>query len=379
MAGNDKLPEGFKEGLEDVIAGESKICKVDGQNGRLYYRGYKIQDIAANCTFEEVAYLLFYQKLPTGKELDQFTKRLSGMREIPQYLIGILKSLPKGTTPMDALRTGVSALSGGDPSVKDKKDYATIAESLTAKFPTIVAYYYRISNGLDIVHPDQSLSHAANFLYMVNGKKPGKEGASAMNMDLVLHAEHEFNASTFGTRITASTLSDMYSDMTTGIGILKGPLHGGAAQEVITQFNEIGSVENVEPYIKNKLATHGKVMGIGHRVYKVYDPRAIILKKEAKSFSEASGDMKLFDMANKIEEIMAREKKLYPNVDFFSPIVYNAGGLPAELYSPIFAISRVTGWAAHAMEQYGDNRLIRPLSYYTGQVDLKFVPIEKRQ
>ncbi|MCW6160491.1 MAG: citrate synthase [Candidatus Micrarchaeales archaeon] len=378
---NGKLPPGFKKGLEGVIAGESKICKVDGEKGKLYYRGYSIEDLAVNCTFDEVTYLLLEGKLPNRGELAKFTEELSSMRELPAYVVEILEEVAHKTTPMEALRTAVSSLAGGDKDVEGiTTDYHLAqGKSMVAKFATIVAYYNRINNKMKIVKPDPSLGHAANFLYMVTGKRPSEIEAKAMDQDLVLHAEHSFNASTFAARITVSTLSDMYSAMTTGIGVLKGPLHGGASEAVMGQLQAIGSVENVEPYIKDTLSKHQKMMGIGHRVYKVYDPRAKILKKTAERFSKAMGDMKWYDIADKIEQVMFREKKLYPNVDFFSSIIYKGLGLPLELDSPIFAISRVSGWSAHALEQYEDNRLIRPIDYYTGPVDLKFIPIEKRK
>ncbi len=378
---NGKLSAGFKKGLEDVIAGESKICKVDGKRGRLYYRGYSIEDLSTNCTFEEVTYLLLEGKLPNRKELARFTKELSSMRNLPKYVVEILEEVAHRTTPMEALRTAVSSLAGGDKDVEGiTTDYHLAqGKSMVAKFATIVAYYHRINNKMEIVKPDPSLGHAANFLYMVTGKRPSEIEAMAMDQDLVLHAEHSFNASTFAARITVSTLSDMYSAMTTGIGVLKGPLHGGASEAVMRQLQAIGSVEKVEPYVKDALSKHRRMMGIGHRVYKVYDPRARILKKTAERFSKATGDMKWYNIADKIERVMFREKKLYPNVDFFSSIIYNGLGLPLELDSPIFAISRVSGWSAHALEQYGDNRLIRPLDYYTGPIDLKFIPIDERK
>ncbi len=376
------LPEGFKKGLEDIIAAESKICKIDGQNGKLYYRGYRIEDLAEHCTYEETCYLLLYGKLPTKKELKEYTKMLASMRNVPKYVVKILKETVHKTTAMEALRTAVSALAGGDEDVKDvKTDYhIAIGNSLIAKFPTLVAYYHRLNSGQKIIKPKKSLGYAANFLYMVNGKIPSKEEARAIDVDFILHAEHGFNASTFAVRITISTLSDMYSAMTTGIGVLKGPLHGGAAEAVFGQLKQIGSVENVEPFVKNVLAKHDKMMGIGHRVYKTYDPRARVLEKEARKFSEGKkSDMKWYRIAEKISQVMQREKNLYPNVDFFSAIVYDELGLPLELDSTIFAIARSAGWVAHALEQYEDNRLIRPLEYYTGPIDLKFVPIGERK
>ena len=381
MANEKGLPPDFKKGLEGVIAAESKICKIDGQRGRLYYRGYRIEDLAENCTFEEVSYLLLHGKLPTMKELRAFNRQLAELRTLPKYVLDMLGEVTHKTVAMEALRTGVSALGGGDDAIKHITTDYHLAQgmSLIAKFPTISAAYHRLNNGLDVIKPDKKLGHAANFLYMVTGKKPDDIESRAMDQDFVLHAEHGFNASTFGVRITVSTLSDMYSAFTTGVGILKGPLHGGAAEAVMAQLKAVGSVEKVVPYVKKALANHQKMMGIGHRVYKVYDPRAKILKRTAKRFSEVKGDMTWYNIADKIEQTMIKEKGLYPNVDFFSSIVYKNLGMPMELDSPIFAIARTAGWAAHALEQYEDNRLIRPLEYYTGPIDLKFVPIEKRK
>jgi citrate synthase len=377
----EELQENFKRGLEGIIAGESKICKVNGAEGKLYYRGYRIEDLAKNCTFEEVTFLLLYSKLPTRKELTAFTKELARMGKLPPAIMKVLKDIAGKATPMDALRTAVSALAGADPDVKNARGDRNLAigKSLIAKFPTIVTTYYRMSKGLPIVKPDPKLGYAANFLYTVKGKRPTAEEARAIDMDFVLHTEHSFNASTFAVRTTVSTLSDMYSALTTGIGVLKGPLHGGAAQAITEQFEQIGTVENTEPFVMKALANHQKLMGIGHRVYKVYDPRARIMKPEARSFSKRTGDMKWFEMAEIIERVMAREKKLYPNVDFFSAIIYHTMGLDIELTSPVFAIARSSGWVAHALEQYSDNRLIRPLDLYTGPLDLKFIPIDKRK
>lgn len=373
--------EEIKKGLEGIIAGNSMVCMLDGQNGKLEYRGYNIKDLAGNCTFEEVAYLLLYGKLPSKAELKAFKKVLAERRKLPKHVIKTLKSLPTTMNSMEAMRTLVSALGAGveDPRKLNAEQLRDQAVTLTATFPVISAYFYRMKRGLPIVKPSKKLGHAANYLYMLKGTEPSEEEAKAIDMDLVLHAEHSFNASTFAVRVTISTLSDIYSAMVTGIGVLKGPLHGGAASQVMGMLEKIGDVGNVDSYINNALANKQKIMGIGHRVYRTYDPRAVILKEEARKFSENKGDMKWFRMAEKIEEKMMQEKGLYANVDFYSAIVYHNLGMPPEMDSDIFAVSRVTGWAAHALEQYSDNRLIRPLDNYIGPVDLQFVPLDKRK
>ena len=371
----------IKKGLEGVVVAESKVCLIDGINGRLYYRGYSIEDLAENCSFEEVAYLLLYEKLPNKSELAAFSKDLNRHRNLPKHIINMMRTFCKGMTSMEALRTTVSALSCGDPDTRkvSLKDHLHNSISLIAKFPTIVAYYNRIRHGLEPISSDPRLGYAANFLYMLSGKKPDAISERAMDMDFVLHAEHGFNASSFAARVTISTLSDMHSAFTTGVGTLKGPLHGGAAQAVMAMLNQIKDVKNAEQYVKDALAKHEKIMGFGHRVYKTYDPRARILKKMAKEISQKKKNMRWFEIADRIEETMISQKNLYPNVDFYSAIVYHNLGLPLDLDSPIFAIARSAGWAAHCIEQYQDNKLIRPREHYTGDIDIKFIPFLKRQ
>lgn len=369
-----------KSGLEGIVVADSKICLVDGKRGRLYYRGYKIEDLAKG-SFEETAYLLVYGKLPNKKELDSFSKRLAKERNLPEYVIGIIRSLPRKTNSMEALRTAVSALGNGaaDPRDIGLTDQINIGIPLIAKFPTIVAYHHRLRTGKKIIKPNPKLDHAANFLYMLFGKEPDDIDSRAMDMDFILHAEHSFNASTFAVRVAVSTLSDIYSAFTTGIATLKGPLHGGAAHEVWSMLEKIKSAENVEKYVKNILAKHGKIMGYGHRVYKTYDPRARVLNKMALQMSKKKNNMKYYEIAQRLESVMAREKNLYPNVDFYSAIVYHHLGMPADVNTPIFAIGRTAGWVAHSVEQYENNRLIRPLDFYTGAIGLKYVPLEKRR
>jgi citrate synthase len=376
----EKVTFEIKKGLEGVVVAESKVCFIDGMQGKLIYRGYSIEDLAKNCSYEEVAYLLLYEKLPNKSELANFGKDLNRHRPLPKHIVDMMHTFCKGMTSMEALRTVVSALACGDPDARriSLAQHLHNGVSLIAKFPTIVAYYYRIKHDLDPIPPDPKLNHAANFLYMLHGKKPDEISQKAMDMDLVLHAEHGFNASSFATRVTISTLSDMHSALTTGIGTLKGPLHGGAAAAVWEMLTKIGHADNVEEYVKNALAKHELIMGYGHRVYKTYDPRAKILKETARDISRMKKNMRWFEIAEKLEEEIAKQKKLFPNVDFYSAIVYHNIGLPMDLDSPIFAMARSAGWVAHAVEQYKDNKLIRPREYYTGLKDVEVIPLEKR-
>ncbi len=381
MAQDMEKTNEFKKGLEGVVAGDSRICLVNGEEGKLYYRGYRIEDLAQNCSFEEVAYLMLYSKLPNKKELAKFSKGLAKARKLPKEVIKIIKLKAKSANSMEVLRTAVSALAANQPEVdkltKDEQIGAGI--SLIAKMPVIIAFCNRLKKDMEIVKPDPKLGHAANFLYMLYGRTPSETETKGMDMDFVLHAEHSFNASTFSVRITVSTLSDMYSAFTTGIGVLKGPLHGGAAQEVGAMMLDIKNPANTDGYINNILSQHGKVMGFGHRIYKTYDPRARILNGMARKMSEEKKDMAWYDIAQKIERIMQEKKNLYPNVDFYSAIVYKQLGIEMEMNPAIFAIGRSAGWVAHVMEQYGDNRLIRPLDNYIGDIGLKFVPIDSRK
>lgn len=380
MTNGEKVTFEVKKGLEGVVVAESKICYIDGANGRLYYRGYSIEKLAQTCSYEEIVYLLLYEKLPNKSELAWLSKELNRHRHLPKYIIAMMKTFCKGMTSMEALRTTVSALSCGDPDARrvSLQDHLHNGLALVAKFPTIVAYHYRTKHNLKLIPPHPKLSHAANFLYMLTGKKPDNISERAMDLDFVLHAEHGFNASSFAARVTISTLSDMHSALTTGIGTLKGPLHGGAAQAVMIMLSQIGHANRVEGYVKNALAKHEKIMGYGHRVYKTYDPRAKILKGMAKEISTKKKNTRWFEIAEKLEEAMAKAKNLYPNVDFYSAIVYHNLGLPLEFDSPIFAISRSVGWVAHSIEQYKDNKLIRPRELYTGSLDLEVVSLEKR-
>ncbi|HKP87949.1 MAG TPA: citrate synthase [Blastocatellia bacterium] len=369
-----------KAGLEGVVAGESSISDVNGQEGRLIYAGYDIHDLAQHSTFEEVIYLLWNLRLPTRSELDELKQQLSRESGLPSQIQDLIRAVPKEANPMDMLRTVVSALSFYDPDGADMSREANVRRAirLTAKFPTIVTTYQRIRNGQDPVEPREGLSLAGNFLYTLRGEEPDEIATRTMDMAFVLHADHEWNASTFAARVTAATLSDMYSAIVSAIGTLKGPLHGGANEGVIKNLLEIGSVENVEAWTQDALIKKKKIMGFGHRVYRTEDPRATHLREMSGQLGERTGEKKWYEMSRKMEEVMLREKKLNPNVDFYSASTYYALGLPTDLFTPIFACSRISGWTAHVLEQYGNNRLIRPRAEYVGPRGLKYTPIEQR-
>ncbi len=375
----DKMSEPLK-GLEGVVVTASAISSIDGQAGTLRYRGYDIADLAHKATYEEVAYLLWFGDLPTAEQLAAFTADLAAEREIHEGVWELILTLPCWPVPMEALRTAISALSSCDPEANDDSRPANLRKAmrLTAKLPTIVAYYFRHSRGRERVRPDPGLGHAANFLYMLNGERPSALQVGAMNMALVLMAEHGLNASTFAARITASTLSDLYSAITTAIGTLKGPLHGGANQRAMEMLLEIGDPERAEAYIEAALAQKKRIMGFGHRVYKTMDPRARALREVVCDLDSRLEDPRWCRLALKVMEIMEERKGIYPNVDFFTaPLLYTLG-IPLDLFTPIFALSRVAGWAAHVIEQYGDNRLIRPLSRYAGPEPRPYRPLVER-
>ncbi|MGI8423738.1 MAG: citrate/2-methylcitrate synthase [Chloroflexota bacterium] len=376
-----------KEGLQDVIAGHTAICTVYGGDreknisGRLIYRGYDIEDLAQHSTFEEVVYLLWHGKLPTGKQLEELRKGLERERALPNEIVDLMRRFPKKATPMDVIRTTVSALSLFDPegAVDTPEANRHKALRLTAQMPAIVAAWHRLRAGQEPVAPKPGQNTAAAFLYMLSGKEPDEVAVRTLDVALILHADHEFNASTFAARVTAATLSDMHSAVTSAVGALIGPLHGGANEGVIHMLKEMGSMGKVEPVIKEMLADKSKrVMGFGHRVYKTADPRATHLREMSRKLGEQKGDLKYWEMSRKIEEIMMRDKHLNANVDFYSASTYWALGLPTDLFMPIFAVSRIAGWTAHVLEQYSDNRIIRPLADYQGERDLKYVPIEQR-
>ena len=376
-----------KEGLQDVIAGHTAICTVYGGDkeknvsGRLIYRGYSIEDLAEHSTFEEVVYLLWHGTLPQKEQLAELHKRLQQERALPGDVVELMRRFPKTATPMDVIRTTVSALGLFDPegAVDTKEANRNKALRLTAQMPAIVATWHRLRSDQEPIAPKPGQSTAAAFLYMLSGEEADEVAVRTLDVALILHADHEFNASTFAARVTAATLSDMHSAVTSAVGALIGPLHGGANEGVIHMLQEMGSMEKVEPVILSMLGDKSKrVMGFGHRVYKTADPRATHLREMSRQLGERRGDLKFYEMSRKIEELMMREKGLNANVDFYSASTYWALGLPTDLFTPIFAVSRIAGWTAHVLEQYSDNRIIRPLAEYVGQRDLKYVPIEQR-
>ncbi len=372
-------PQGVQRGLQDVVALESRICFIDGRQGRLIYQGYDIRDLAARSTFEEVAYLLWYGRLPNATQLEELKGRFGTVRALPPPLVDQIDRMPIEAHPMDILRTAVSALAGFEPE-ETRPGASSIggAQRLTAVLPSILAQFHRRRKGLPLVRARPELSQAAYLLYAVLDREPTELETRAMDVALILHADHELNASTFAARVTASTLSDLYSAVTSAVGTLKGPLHGGANERVMELLDEIGTPERVEEIVHGKLSRHERIMGFGHRVYKVEDPRATILREWSRKVGENKGDLHYYELLRRVEEVVHREKGLYPNVDLYSGSVYSLLGFPADLFTPIFAASRVAGWTAHVLEEYQDLRLIRPTAKYVGAVDLPYVPIGQR-
>ena len=369
-----------KAGLEGIVAAESRLSDVNGDKGELIYCGYDIHDLAEHSTFEEVIYLLWNGELPTRAALEELSQSLRDETSLPPEIQDLIGTIANKAIPMDMLRTVVSALSHYDPDGADMSAEANARKAirLTAKFPTIVTTFQRMRNGLKPVEPRKDLSIAANFLFTLRGEEPDEIATRTMDLAFILHADHELNASTFAARVTAATLSDMYSAIVSAIGTLKGPLHGGANEGVIKNLLEIGSVDNVEAWTKQALAEKRKIMGFGHRVYHTEDPRATHLREMSRQLGDRTGERKWYDMSVKMEEVMMREKHLNPNVDFYSASTYYALGIPTDLFTPIFACSRISGWTAHVLEQYKNNRLIRPRAEYIGPRGLKYVSIEER-
>jgi len=369
------------KGLEGIIANESALSKVEGVDGRLSYLGYTIDDLVEHSSFEEVLYLLHKKELPTQVQLDDFTAHLREKRGLPEGVVEFLQHAPKGASPMNVLRTGVSMLGlydnrGEDQNREFNEDRAL---DIVANVPLIVAYYHRARLGKDLPEPRQDLSEAAHFLYLINGEEPGPDAAKTLDVAYILHADHGMNASTFSSRVTIATLSDFYSAITSAIGTLKGPLHGGANEGVIQMLEEIGSEDKVDEYVAGKLERKEKIMGIGHRVYKTLDPRAPHLRNMAIKLTEELGEAKWINMSERIAEIIKEEKGLNANVDFYSATVYYSLGIPTDLFTPIFAISRAAGWTAQVLEQLEDNRLYRPLTEYVGsQPPQAMTPISDR-
>jgi len=370
------------KGLEGIVATNSSICWIDGDAGVLAYRGIDIHELASKSTFEETTYLLWNGRLPNRSELDTFTGHLTGARKLPAQIVDLMKSFPKQATPMEVLRTTVSALSFYDPNEKAVDHDSNIRKSfdLTAQIAMLVATFDRIRKGKEIVAPDPSLSHAGNFLWMLTGEKPSETATRAFDVALILHADHELNASTFAARVIAATLSDIHSAITGAIGALKGPLHGGANENVMRMLFAI-ETEGADPveYVRGMLAQKKKVSGFGHRVYHTEDPRATHLRKMSEDLGRTSGNTKWFDMSRKIELFVNAEKKLNANVDFYSASTYTTLGIDLDLFTPIFAVSRIAGWAAHVIEQLDDNRLIRPRAEYVGPAyPAKYSPLQQR-
>ena len=370
------------KGLEGIVATTSGICFIDGDRGVLAYRGIDIHDLAEHSTFEETCHLLWFGALPRSNELADTGKRLREERKLDPAIINLLRQAPKQAKPMDVLRTAVSALSFYDADEKSNDHEANIRKAirLTSQIAMIVAAFDRIRKGKPVVEPERSVSHAANFLLMLNGEKPSATAERALDIALILHADHELNASTFAARVTAATLADMHSAITSAIGALKGPLHGGANEAVFTLLEKISSsgADPVEQ-VRGILAQKKKIPGFGHRVYHTEDPRATHLRKMSQELGKSQGESKWFDYSTKIEQFMKAEKKLNANVDFYSASTYHSLGLALDLFTPLFAVSRISGWAAHVIEQLDDNRLIRPRADYIGPTyPQKYVPMDRR-
>ena len=369
-------------GLREVYIDRTTSSFIDGDVGKLLYRGYDIHDLAEKSTFEETAFLVMNGHLPTQAELDAFDAELKSARGLPGEVLDIIR-LTRNSHPMDVLRTAVSALSAYDSETEDNSAEATLRKGirLTAQAPTIVAAHARIRDGNEALEPDSSLGHAANFLYMLFGEKPTDEDAALIDKDFVLHAEHGINASAFGARVAASTQADLHCAVTTGISVLKGPSHGGAAEEVMKMTQEIGTEENAENYVRQRIRGGGRVMGFGHRVYKAVDPRSLHLQDDARELGERKGEPKWFQILQAVIEVMEpyRRRGIYQNVDFFSGAIYYLLDIPDDLFISIFAMGRVPGWTAQVVEQFNNNILLRPRLLYTGPMDVPYVPIEERE
>lgn len=378
----DGEPRQISRGLRGVYFDTTEASFIDGDAGKLLYRGYDIHDLAEKSTFEEVTYLLLYGKLPNKHQLEELETTLQTSRSLPQEVIEVL-ALVKDGHPMDVLRTGVSALSAFDPEVDDNSVEATRRKGIriTAQASTIVAAHHRLRQGLDPVPPDPTLSHAGNFLQMLYGSKPSQDEVNLMDVDFILHAEHGSNASAFASRVAASTLADIHSAIVAGIGTLKGPWHGGAAESVMKMAQEIGSPDQAEEYARKIIESGGRIMGFGHRVYRAEDPRARHLRDRSQKLGQQKGEPKWFQILTYLEQNVMRPyqaKGIFVNVDFYAGSIYYLMGIPDDLFVPIFGLGRIPGWTLQCMEQYSNNTLIRPLSEYIGPMDLKYVPIDKR-
>ena len=373
----------IEKGLDNVYVKESSICLVDGVKGRLLYRGWDIRDLAEHSSFEETVYILIHGRLPNRRELDEARRAFAESRGIDAEVVKLLRRMPQEAPPIDVLRTAVSFLSNFDEERDDPTRPANMrkAQRIMSKIPTLVAAHHRIRQGKKIVDPDPSLGFAEDFLRMLTGKKPAALSAKVLDVALILHADHSMNASAFAATVAASTLADLYSTIVAAIATLKGPLHGGANEAALKTMLAIGKPENAEAYVLDTLRNHGKIFGFGHRVYKTWDPRALILREYARRLSELRGQEDLFHVGEIVQDTVVRElsaKHVYPNVDFYSGLTYHLLGIPTDLFTPIFAVSRASGWTAHVIEYWEDNRLVRPLDYYVGPTDNVYVPIDQR-
>ena len=367
----------YRPGLEGIIAGETAVSTIDGG---LLYRGYAVEELCDQTTFDEVAYLILYGELPDQQQLADFNQRLAAAAKLPEAIKSAIEAIPNDAPFMDVMRTGASMLAHWDPDVGDDSHDANLrkSEHLLAQLPLVMAARFRSKHGQEILEPNPALSFAGNVLYMVTGEVPSEAHIKAMDVSLILYAEHEFNASAFASRVVCSTLSDIHSSITAAIGALKGPLHGGANERVMEVLQEVGSPENADDWVRNALANKVKIMGFGHRVYKTGDPRAKYLKQFCAELATATGNEAMESMANTIEGVVTGEKGLPPNLDWPSARLYYYMGLPIELYTPLFVLSRVTGWSAHVIEQLDNNRIIRPRSNYTGEPKRAVTPVTQR-
>ncbi len=376
--------ETVDKGLDNIIVEETSIGYVDGKRGKLIYRGYDIEDLTPNSTFEETAYLIWNGELPKKSQLTELNQRLKMDRALPRQIATILHELPSNTDAMGILEIGVAALAPFDPELADNSPEANLRKAIriTAKMPTLIAAANSIREGREPLQPHNDLDHAANFLYMLTGNKPDELAAKIFDEALILQMEHGTNASTFSCIVTASTLADLYSSIISGIATLKGPLHGGANENALNFFLQVGTPDNAATAVNKALDNKIRIPGFGHRVYRAYDPRARIFKDRVRELSEKLGNTQLFNIAQNVEEAaskrLTKERGLFPNIDFYSGIVYHLMGIPTDLFTPIFAMSRVVGWTAHILEYLQDNRLVRPRDRYIGPLDKKYVPVGER-
>ncbi|MGQ0811680.1 MAG: citrate/2-methylcitrate synthase [Nitrospiraceae bacterium] len=381
MSSKDQTP--YSPGLEGILAGESALCQVEEEGGGLRYRGYAVEDLAKHASFEEVAYLLLFGKLPTRKELHDLSNQLSASWVLPDLVQAFIGAALPSAHPMDVLRTGVSLLGMTDPEADDGSHDANVRKAvrLFAQIPVIIATSYRLAHGKRQVQPRADFSFVENLLFLLTerqGDELAGEMARVLNVSLILYAEHEFNASTFAARVTASTLTDLYAAIISAIGTLKGPLHGGANEAVAAMFLEIKSRERADTWVREALRAKQRIMGFGHRVLKKGDPRSLIIQREAEALSRKCGDTRWYEIAAVVDRLMRQEKGLYPNLDFYTAATYLLMDIPRELYTPVFVCSRITGWCAHVIEQQDRNRLIRPRALYTGPPPQTYVPLDQR-